>query len=82
MATKNKAIDPKNWYSLKDILDQRLLPWVPASYWSVRRALFKPHALAIVKPVKRGTDSYTQYHFKGENLIKLIKAVEAGKVRL
>ena len=75
-------IEPNESYTMQDIVKNKMFIWA-TSFWSVRNfvALDKKNK-NILKPLIVGKGRATKYHFKGENIIKFIKAVEAGEVRL
>lgn len=82
MATKKTKIEPKETYTLQDIVRERMFPWAK-SFWSVRNFVALDQRKSnILKPLIVGSGRGTKYHFKGENIIKFINAVDAGKVRL
>ena len=75
-------IDPKGWYTLQDIVRERMFPWA-TSFWSVRNVVtLDKQKKNVLKATVTGTGRGTKYHFKGENIIKFLKAVDAGTVRL
>lgn len=78
---KTTKINPLGWYTLQDIVQMKAFPWLP-SYWSVRKAITTPKVTKVLQPVVRGKGKNVRYQFKGENIIKFIKAVETGTVRL
>ena len=79
---KKQAIEPQRWYTLQEIVEQRMLPWIQPSYWSVRRVVLSARAKKVLRPVTMGKGTNVRYQFKGENIVKFIKAVETGEVRL
>jgi len=78
---KETKIDPQAWYTLRDIVQHAMFPWLP-SYWSVQKAVTEKKIASILKPVVRGKGTNVRYQFKGENILKFIKSVETGSVRL
>lgn len=81
MPTATK-INPGEWYSMQDIVSAKLFPWA-TSFWMVRSAvsadLKKDN---ILKAIIKGKGTGKKYHFKGENIIRFIKLIEAGKISL
>lgn len=79
---KAKTIKPSEWYSMQDIVRGQMFPWCK-SLWSIRNTVaLDMRGKNLLKTTVQGTGRSTKYHFKGENIIKFTKAVEAGKVRL
>lgn len=80
-----KLISPKpgEWYSLQMVVTNRMFGWCPSSFWSVRNTVeMDARCKNILKPVITGTGRATKYQFKGENIIKFVKLIEAGTYRL
>jgi hypothetical protein len=79
--TKAK-IKSEGRYTLLDIARDGMFPWAN-SYWSVRNVVkLDIKGKNILKTIVVGKGTETKYHFKGENIIKFVKLVESGKVRL
>lgn len=78
---KTAKLDPAGWYTLQEIVNMNVFPWLP-SYHSVRNALTDKKLSRVLQPVVRGSGKNVRYQVKGENIIKFIKAVETGTVRL
>jgi hypothetical protein len=79
---KTIKIDPKGYYTLQDIVRGDFFPWA-RSFWSVRNAVaLDSQGKNVLKALIQGEGRAKKYHFKGENIIRFVKAVEAGKVRL
>jgi hypothetical protein len=79
-ATKPK---PEEWYTMQDIVTQRMFAWCPPTFWSVRNVVNLDRQNSnILKATITGTGRATKYHFKGENIIKFIKLAESGKAKL
>lgn len=75
--TKSKAM-----YSLLDVVRDKMFPWAH-SYWSVRNIVKRDlDGANVLKTIVIGSGKATKYHFKKENIIKFVKSVETGKVRL
>lgn len=82
---KLSKIKPKaeEWYSLQDVVRNKMFGWCPSSFWSVRNTVeMDARGKNILKPVITGTGRATKYQFKGENIIKFVKLIEAGSYRL
>lgn len=80
--TKVIKVNPQGWYSLQDIVTGRMFPWV-SSFGSVRNIVAQDRKKKnLLRANINGTGRATKYHFKGEHIIKFVKAVEAGTVRL
>lgn len=83
--TKLKAIKPKPeiWYSLQDIVSNKMFGWCPESFWSVRNTVeLDAKNKNILAPIITGKGRATKYQFKGANIIKFVKLMESGKYRL
>ena len=80
---KALQINPQAWYTLQDIVQHKMFPWFD-SYHSVRKAVLTDtkRTSSILRTVSKGKGKNVRYKIKGENIIKFIKAVEAGSVRL
>ncbi len=79
---KKLKIDPESWYSLSDIVEDKMFPWA-RSFWSVRNLVAVDRRNKnILKANIVGTGRATKYHFKGDNINKFIKEFELGKVKL
>lgn len=80
--TRAIKIDPKRWYTLQDIVREGMFTWV-SSFWSVRNFVkLDAQGKNVLKANITGTGRGKKYHFKGENIIKFIKAFEDGKARM
>lgn len=78
-----QKINPDNWYTMQDIVREKMFPWSASSFSSVRRIVtLDTEGKNILKATVRGEGTGKKYHIKGENIIKFISAVESGKVRL
>lgn len=83
MANKESKIIPQRWYTLQEIVEKKMFPWLPVSYWSVRRVVLHDRKQKnVLKAVTMGEGKNIRYQFKGANIIRFVKAVEAGNVRL
>lgn len=79
---KQKKLVPSEWYSLQDIVRDKMIPWA-RSFPTIRRIIELDNKNKnILKPMIKGDGRAKKYQFKGENIINFVKAVEAGKVRL
>lgn len=78
---KTVKLDPAGWYTLQEIVQMQAFPWL-SSYHSVRKAVTSKQHAKVLQPVVKGTGKNVRYQVKGENIIKFIKGVEAGSVRL
>lgn len=80
--TRATKIESNKWYTLQDIVRDGMFPWV-SSFQSVRKAVASDiNGKNILKANVAGTGRGRKYHFKGENIISFIKAMEGGKVTL
>lgn len=80
--TKPAKVQAEEWYSMQDILKGRLFPWCN-SLWTIRNWVQSDiDGRNILKTMVTGEGRGTKYQVKGENIIKFIKAVETGTVRL
>lgn len=75
-------IDSQRWYTLQEIAEKKMFPWLQNSYWSVRRVALNSKYKKLLKPVTMGEGRNIRYQFKGANISKFIQAVETGAVRL
>lgn len=83
MANKESKIIPQRWYTLQEIVEQKMFPWLPLSYWSVRRVVLADYAQKNkLRTIAKGNGRNIRYQVKGENILTFIKAVETGSVRL
>lgn len=79
---KTVKVQAETWYSMQDILKGKLFPWCN-SLWTVRNWVQSDiERKNILKTMVTGEGRGTKYQIKGENIIKFIKAVETGTVRL
>lgn len=82
MEAKKEKINPTEWYSLQDIVRMRMFPWY-SSFAYVRKVVVEDYqGRNVLKAVITGKQSGRKYQIKGEHIIKFIKAVESGKVKL
>lgn len=79
---KKVKINPNEWYSLQDIVRDRLIPWVVSFHRARKTVSADAEKSKLLKPLVTGTGRSTKYKFKGANIIKFVNQVEAGKVRL
>lgn len=71
-------IDPKEWYTLQDIVRGGWFPWCK-SFWSVRNIVTADRGNKnLLKAGITGTGRSTKYHFLGANIIGFVKEWEAG----
>jgi len=69
------------WYSMHDIVRGKMFPHY-RSFYSIRKIVQEDmKGKNILKPITKGTGTTKRYLFKGENINKFIKAIEAGKVQ-
>ena len=81
MKTATK-INPKEWFTLQDIVREKMFPWA-TSFWSARRLVaLDAKKSNILKANITGVGRAKKYHFKGENIIKFIEKFESGKIKL
>ena len=82
METVKTTIQENEYYTLQDIVLGKMFAWA-TSFWSVRKIVTsdKKHG-NILKPIITGKGVGKKYQFKGANIIKFIKEVEAGNVKL
>lgn len=81
MVTKNRKLEPNEWYSLMDLVALKAIPWAQ-SYWSIKKLIDKKENQKALKVLIQGTGKNTKYHFKGENIINFISKVESGKLQI
>lgn len=81
--TKAVKIQDNTWYTLQDIVRSKFFTWTTHTFWSARKVVASDQKQKnLLKPVITGKGTNTKYRFKGENIIKFVKAVETGNVRL
>jgi len=79
---KQVKIEPSKWYTMQDIVRDKHFPWA-GTFWLVRKVVaLDKKGKNILKAQITGEGRGLKYHFKGENIIKFVNAVEAGTVRL
>lgn len=70
------------WYTMQDLVKGKVFPWA-TSFWAVRNLVaLDSRRKKVLKPIVTGSGRGTKYHFKGENIIKFIKLIDDGQVRL
>ena len=80
---KQIKIDPTAWYTLTDLVNMNAFPFCGTDIRRYRSAVQADEkGSKILKTVHRGEGLGLRYSFLGENVIRFIEAVEAGKVRL
>lgn len=79
---KRATIDPKEWYTMQEIVRAKMFPWA-TSFWSIRNMVaLDRRNKNLLKINISGTGKATRYFFLGANIIKFKKEFEAGKIRL
>lgn len=79
---RQKTLDPEAWYSLNDIVQLGLFPWVK-EFRAVRNVVLKDRASRnLLKTVITGEGHGTKYRFKGKNIANFIHEFEAGKAKI
>lgn len=79
---KEIKINPNDYYSMQDIVNARWFGWA-TTFWSVRKVVDGDlKNKNFLKAIITGEGRAKKYQFKGSNIIKFIKAVGEGKVRL
>ena len=82
MTRKATKIEDEEWYSLQDIVRDRMFKWA-VSFWSVRNVVaLDRRNKNILNATIIGNGRGTKYHFQGKNITKFVKLVESGKVQL
>lgn len=80
--TRATKIESKEWYTLSDIVTGGMFPWV-SSFWSVRNVVkLDAKNKNVLNAIVTGRGRGKKYRFKGENIIKFVKAIDDGKIRL
>lgn len=75
-------IEKDAWYTLSDIVRHKFFPWAN-SFSTVRRVVEMDKASKnILKCTSHGAGTGTKYHFKVDNIIKFLEAVENGTAKL
>ncbi len=75
-------IEAQRWYTMQDIIRATMFPWA-RSVWSVRKAVDADREKKnVLKAIITGEGRARKYLIKGENITKLVKLVEAGKVAI
>lgn len=79
---KAVKIEPQEWYTLQEVVEKNMMPWA-GSYYSIRKLVVHEMKRShLLRPIVTGKGTNVRYKLKGENIIKFIKAVETGAVRL
>lgn len=83
MAKKEKnQIQDKTFYSLKDIVDEKMIPFY-TSFNTLRNLIERDRkGRNILKVTVTGNGTNRRYHIRGENIKRFNDAVESGKVIL
>lgn len=80
---KKHIIDPEKWYTLTDLVEQKLFPWCGEDIRNYRKmVLADKNSDNILRTVVVGRGKGSRYQFKGSSVIKFINSFEAGTVRL
>lgn len=78
-----EKIKPQEWYTLQDIVKNKMFSWSSPSFWSVRNVVaLDRRNKNLLKATITGSGRATKYKFKGENIINFIKEVEKGTAQL
>lgn len=77
-----EKINPKKFYSSAAIIDMQLenFPW--ASKFTFNEKLNDPRWQDVFRPFIEQHKNSKTYKVKGENIIKFLKAVEKGDVKI
>lgn len=80
MTRATKKIDAARWYTLAEVVEEKLIPWA-SSYWSVKKMISAEHGgknrLGVVAA---GFGTNVRYQIKGSKIIKFIEGVRTGKI--
>lgn len=74
-----KKIDPEKWYSLKDLSEGGMIPFLGARIARYRHFMLNRNGIELLKPVIMGSGKAKRYSFKGQNIIDFLKKAESGK---
>lgn len=77
--TEAFKIDPEQWYTMVDIVNHKMFPWVK-SFQNIRKFMqLDAKTDNILKPIVTGVGNGKRYSMQGKNIIKFIKIMTAGK---
>jgi hypothetical protein len=77
MSRATKKISPDRWYSLQEIVSEKLIPWA-TSYWSIKKVVEQLKGNKGCHVVGKGTN--VRYQIKGYLIEELIEGVASGKI--
>lgn len=76
----NKKIDSERWYSLTELADGHMFPWLGCDIRRYRRFVgIDRKGKNHLKGMIMGKGKTKRYNFKGENIATFLNLVEAGK---
>ena len=82
-AKQTRTLKPDEWYTLSDLVNMNMFPFCGTDIRRYRSAVKADKMGAdILRTVIRGHGMGMRYTFKGENVLKFIRGVESGKVKL
>lgn len=83
MVTKNKKINKDEWYSLTELADGELFPWLGTDIRSYRRFVgIDRKGKNYLKGIIVGKGKTKRYTFKGENIVSFLAMVDEGKISM
>lgn len=78
-----KKLDPHQWYTLTDLVNERVFPWIGKDIRSYRRFVANDRRNGNhLKPVIIGDGRLKRYSFKGQHIIRFIEKMETGSVTI
>ena len=77
---KNKKIEPDKWYTLKEIVDQKLFYWCKSFVTYQKYIIEDKNANNFLKATITNKGRQTRYHIKGKNITKYLENVESGNI--
>ena len=77
---KDKKIEPEKWYTLQEIVNQKLFYWC-RSFVTYQKYIIKDkNTDNFLKATITNKGRQTRYHIKGKNIIEYLENVENGNI--
>lgn len=76
----NIRIEPEKWYSLTDMVQGNVFPWISSDIRNYRRVINIKKHKSILKGHVEGEGAQKRYYFKGEHIIAFRDMIEQGKI--
>lgn len=79
----NQEIKANEWYTLFDLVRIKAFPFCGSDVRTYRKVVQTDgKSQNCLRPIISGTGKGQRYRFKGENILKFIQNVEAGKIQV